>query len=86
MAPGIYALSQGLGRSLRLWALRTSRALGLAPTTVATAASAIMVLLVHRIEAGRGDGSVMSARPVEALRPRQPARARRPTPAVRPAA
>jgi hypothetical protein len=83
VASGIRALSQGLGRSLRLWGLRGSRALGLAPTTVGTALSAIAVLLAHRLQAGRGRGSLIAARPVEERRP-QPTPARRA--AVRPAA
>ena len=85
MGSGIHALSQGLGRSLRLWGLRGSRALGLAPTTVGTALSAITVLLAHRLQAGRGRGSVLAARPVEERQRPQPLRTRREA-AVRPAA
>jgi hypothetical protein len=81
---GIRALSQGLGRRLRLWGLRGSRALGLAPTTVGTALSAIAVLLAHRLQAGRGRGSLIAARPVEERRRTEPDAARRA--AVRPAA
>ncbi len=86
MGLGSKALSQGIGRSLRLWALRTSRALGLAPTTVGTALGAIAVLLVHRLQAGRGEGSLMAARPVDATLPRPQAQGTKPESAVRPAA
>jgi hypothetical protein len=84
VAPGIHALSQGMGRSLKLWGLRGSRALGLVPTTVGTALTAIAVLLAHRLQAGRGRGSWLAARPLEERPPRPPTLAR--AAAVRPAA
>jgi hypothetical protein len=61
-------------RSLRLWRLRVARAVELAPTTVATALAAVGVLLAHRLEAGRGRGSLLAARPLEAGGPRAPGR------------
>ena len=73
MGTRIRALSQGL-----------SRALGLAPTTVGSALAAIAVLLAHRLQAGRGRGSWLAARPLEERGRPQPARARKV--AVRPAA
>jgi hypothetical protein len=80
---GIQALAQGIGRRLHLWALRGSRALALVPTSVGTGLTAVAVLLAHRLEAGRGRGSWIAARPAEERRP-PPARAR--VAAVRPAA
>jgi len=67
--------SERVGSGLGLWRLRMSRVAELAPTTVVTALSAIVVLLVHRLSVGRGPGSLLAARPLQAPRPRVAARA-----------
>lgn len=61
----ILARAARIGRGLQLWRLRAARAAALAPGTVVTALSAIAVLLVHRLSAGCGRGSLLAARPVE---------------------
>jgi hypothetical protein len=76
--------AEGLGRGLRLWRMQVARTAALAPTTVVTALSAIWVLLTHRLSAGRGDGSILAARPIAERRPAPPERGDER--AVRPAA